>query len=187
MPTLVPNTERNAGLVRPSSTATRHSSSIERSRPPYSSGIESPKRPSSRISATMSSGTSSSSATLASSGRSRSATKRRTVSISCSRVSRSRAMPGVLLAAKRVDRGGGEITYFDAIDGFLPALETRAAREERADAGRPHRRAPTQASVVIEGGRVAALDDQRRARAAGREAEQQMIRRGVAGLVGVGL
>ena len=34
MPTLVPKVERNAGLVRPSSMPTRHSSSIERSRPP---------------------------------------------------------------------------------------------------------------------------------------------------------
>ncbi len=46
MPTLVPKAERNAGLVRPSSIATRHSSSMERSRPPYSSGIDRPKRPS---------------------------------------------------------------------------------------------------------------------------------------------
>ena len=68
-----------------------HLLGMVRPRPPYSSGIDRPNRPISRISRTISSGTSSSSATFSSSGRSRSATKRRTVSISASKVSGSRA------------------------------------------------------------------------------------------------
>ena len=82
MPTLVPKADRKAGLAWPSAIATRHSSSMERSSPPYSSGIERPNRPSARISASTFSGMASFSATLASIGRRRSATKRFTVSSS---------------------------------------------------------------------------------------------------------
>ena len=87
IPTLVPNAERNAGVVRPSSIATRHSSLMVRPSPPYSSAIDRPNRPSSRISAITSSGIASAASTAASSGRSRSPTKRRTPSISASNVS----------------------------------------------------------------------------------------------------
>ena len=45
MPTVLPNTERNAGEVRPNSIATRASSSMPSPSPPYSSGIDRPKRP----------------------------------------------------------------------------------------------------------------------------------------------
>src|SRR5690242_1723887 len=91
IPTLVPNAERKAGVVRPNSIATRASSAIVRPRPPYSSAIDRPNRPMSRISAMTASGMVSFASTSASSGRSRSATKRRTVSISAANVSGSSA------------------------------------------------------------------------------------------------
>ena len=52
IPTLVPKVERKAGVVPPSSSATRTSSPMVRPRPPYSSGMERPNSPISRISAT---------------------------------------------------------------------------------------------------------------------------------------
>src|SRR3989338_1274582 len=113
MPTLVPMTERKAGEVRPSSNMRRHSSSMVRPRPPYSTGTEIPKRPSSFISSTISSGTLSDSETSSSIGRRRSSTKRRTEEMSWSRVSASRAMglPALLVSRLREFRpwpGGGQ-------------------------------------------------------------------------------
>ena len=92
MPTLVPNVERNAGDVRPISRITSASSSMVRPSPPYSSEIDRPKRPRSRISCTIFSGIAFVSDTSCSFGRHTSLTNRRTVSISCCRVSRSSAI-----------------------------------------------------------------------------------------------
>ena len=90
MPTLLPNADRNAGDVRPSSSTASVSSSIVRPSPPYSSAIDSPKSPSVRISRTTGSGIASASLTSRSRGTSRSATKRRSVSRKAAKVSGSR-------------------------------------------------------------------------------------------------
>lgn len=59
MPMLVPNTERKAGAVRPSSTLTCTSWLTDRPMPPYASGTVSPNRPIAFIASTSAGGTSS--------------------------------------------------------------------------------------------------------------------------------
>ncbi len=78
MPLFVPNMERRAGVVYPSSNINWASSYIDSPSPPYSSGSAKPNRPIFLAASRISAGISSFSSISASSGTTRSRTKRRT-------------------------------------------------------------------------------------------------------------